>query len=194
MKTFTTTERDPEPSGVGCLSRGGFRFRIFASVLSVVLLGLLAGPRLGATADRTQVPSSAGDEIAREQTRVVIETDRDHYGAGETVVVYISNYLDTAITTVDQRSFCTIVALEHRPETGADWREIRNCISGAPASEVTLEPGSKTQVRLELAQDPFGGIAPGWYRAAIAYSYGTRFSLTPADSHTARSDPFHVDH
>jgi len=168
-------------------------FRTFLGVFSLVIMGLLAGPRLGATADRAQIPTSGGNGIARDLATVLIETDKDHYGAGETVVIYISNQLDTAITTVDQRSFCTIVALERRLDTGADWQEIRNCASGAPTSEVTLEPGSKTEVKLKLARDPLSGIAPGWYRAAITYSHGTKFLLASADSHFASSVPFYVD-
>lgn len=171
---------------------GALTARIIAGVLSVFLLGLLADPLPGAAADGPRVSAAGEGRPAPEKATVRLNTDRDHYAVGGTVVVYVSNHLEAAITALDQRSFCTIVTLERSLEDDG-WQEVRNCVSGAPPAEVTLEPGSTTEIRMDPGLDPLGGLRPGTYRAVLTYSIGRRFSPTPQDAHVAMSSPFHVE-
>ena len=73
------------------------------------------------------------------------------------------------------------------------WTEVRNCYSGAPVSEVTLEPGSSTTIRLETRGSPFGALEPGRYRAALEYSRGDRLSLAAGNLLVARSEEFQLE-
>jgi len=123
---------------------------------------------------------------------VLVTTDKLSYELGETIVVQVSNRLDTPITTRDQRFQCTIIALERRREGSAEWTEVRNCYSGAPVNEVTLAPGSSTTIRLQISGSPFGGLEPGFYRAALDYSHGDRLSLAPGSLLVARSEDFQI--
>lgn len=122
--------------------------------------------------------------------RVTIETDREIYGRGEEIVVTVRNRLDTAITTRDQRAFCTIVGLERESEE--EWQEVRNCISGAPPRQVTLAAGSDTSVKLAAGTAPYAALDPGRYRVNLVYSPGDRFTLSPENSFVATSAPFEV--
>lgn len=124
---------------------------------------------------------------------VMVTTDKLSYELGETIVVQVSNGLDTVITTRDQRFECSIIALEHRRDGSAEWTEVRNCYSGAPPSEVTLAPGSSTTIRLQSGGGPFGALKPGLYRAALEYSRGDRLSLSPGDLRVARSEEFQIN-
>lgn len=124
---------------------------------------------------------------------VMVRTDKLSYELGETIVVRVSNGLDTMITTRDQRFECSIIALEHRRADSAEWTEVRNCYSGAPPSEVTLAPGSSTTIRLQSGGGPFGALEPGLYRAALDYSRGDQLSLSPGDLQVARSEEFQIN-
>lgn len=143
--------------------------------------------------------SSPREPVVTEETShsdapgVLVETDKDRYETGEVIEVYVSNQLDMAITTRDQRSFCSIIALEREVESGKEWEEVRNCISGAPVSEVTLQSGSGLTVKLEANRAPFGGLVSGRYRAVLNYSHGVRFSFSRENSHIARSEPFLIE-
>lgn len=164
-------------------------------ILGWVTLGLIVGclvvPCRSWSGTREAILTEETDHTA---TRgVLVETDKDRYEIGEAIEVHITNLLDQVITTHDQRSFCSIIALEREVENGEEWEEVRNCLSGAPVSEVTLEPGSRHTVRLETSSTPTGALVPGRYRAALAYSHGERFSLTEENSFVARSEPFQID-
>ena len=167
------------------------RFRAVGCFISGLILGCLVMPGWSWSSPREPVTT---EESSNSDTPgVLIETDKDRYEVGEAVEVYVTNELDEVITTRDQRSFCTIVALEREAEKGEEWEEVRNCISGAPVREVTLEPGSRLTVRLEVDRAPLGELVPGRYRAALAYSHGGRFSLSDENSHVARSEPFLIE-
>lgn len=166
------------------------RFRAVGCFIFGLILGCLVVPGWSWSSPR--------EPIAAEETRhsdrpgVLVETDKDRYETGEAIEVYVTNQLDEIITTRDQRSFCSIVALEREAESGEEWEEVRNCISGAPVRKVILEPGSRHTVRLEANRAPFGELVSGRYRATLAYSHGVRFSLSEENSHVARSTPFQI--
>lgn len=131
--------------------------------------------------------------LASLDDEVRVTTDKLSYQLGETIVVQVSNGLDTVITTRDQRFECSIIALEHRRDSSAEWTEVRNCYSGAPPSEVTLAPGSTTTIRLQSGGGTFGALEPGLYRAALDYSRGGRLSVSPGDLQVARSEEFQIN-
>ena len=112
---------------------------------------------------------------------VLVETDKQEYRADEKIVVTITNNLDSSVTTFDQQAFCTIIKLEQQKET--EWKEVRNCFSGAPSVLVTLKPATKTIVELP-------GLSPGIYRALIIFSLGEAFNF--GKSSIAISAPFSV--
>lgn len=99
---------------------------------------------------------------------VLVETDQQSYQQGEEVTVTVTNNLDTNITTFDQQAFCSIFRLEQR--TKDEWKEVRNCISGAPRRLVTLGPHSLTTVQLP-------GLSPGSYRFSVVFSPGEVFDF-----------------
>ena len=99
---------------------------------------------------------------------VVVETNKQAYQQGEEVTVTVTNNLDTSITTFDQQAFCSIFRLEQR--TTEEWKEVRNCISGAPRRSVTLGPHSKTTVNLPSP-------SPGLYRVSVIFSPGEVFDF-----------------
>lgn len=101
-------------------------------------------------------------------SRVLVETDRQEYQEREEVEVTVTNNLDTHITTYDQRAFCSIIGLEQR--TSGQWKEVRNCFSGAPVRNVTLKPHSKSIVKLP-------GLATGIYRVSVCFSLGATFNF-----------------
>ncbi len=158
-----------------------------------VILSLMIVQGVGLASDSVRLAESTAAPLASDSSGVLVSTDKLRYQIGETIVVQVSNPLDTAITTRDQRFQCTIIALERRRESDGEWSEIRNCVSGAPVSEVTLEPGSSTTIRLESGSNPFGGLEPGLYRAALDYSRGDRLSLAPGNLLVARSEQFHIE-
>ena len=165
--------------------------RILGWVTLGLIMGCLVAPCRSWSGPREAIITGESDHAA---TRgVLVETDKDRYEIGEAIEVYVTNQLDEVITTRDQRSFCSIVALEREAESGEQWEEVRNCISGAPVREVTLEPGSRLTVRLEVDRAPLGELVPGRYRAALTYSHGGRFSLSDENSHVARSEPFLIE-
>ena len=137
--------------------------------------------------------NAAAASFASEDEGVSVTTDKLSYELGEMIVVRVSNRLETPITTRDQRFQCTTIAIEHRRDGSVEWTEVRNCYSGAPVSEVTLEPGSSTTIRLESSGSPFGGLEPGLYRAALDYSHGNRLSLAPGNLLIARSTGFQIE-
>lgn len=158
-----------------------------------LIFGFVMSQGLALASDLPRIENSSSAAPATADEGVLVSTDKLSYEIGETIVVRVSNRLDTPITTRDQRFQCTIIALEYRREHPGTWTEIRNCYSGAPVSEVTLEPGSSTTIRLESSARPFGGLEPGLYRAALDYSRGDRLSLAPGSLLVARSKEFRVE-
>jgi len=167
---------------------GPVRGRLVAGVI----LGFVLAHGFGFASDFSRGASSTAAALAPHGDRVLVTTDKLSYELGETIVVQVSNRLDTPITTRDQRFQCTIIALEHRRDDSTEWTEVRNCFSGAPVSEVTLAPGSSTTIRLESCGSPSGGLEPGLYRAALDYSRGDRLSLAPGNLLVARSEDFQI--
>jgi hypothetical protein len=131
------------------------------------------------------VPRVRGSSPSTESvptSRVFIETDQQKYERDQEVTVTISNDLDTSVTTFDQQAFCSIVRLEQ--QSGAEWKELKNCIiSGPPSRLVTLQPRTKTTVKLP-------SITPGTYRVSLIYSLGEAFHF--GNSFAASSTPFYV--
>jgi hypothetical protein len=158
----------------------GLLFGLLMADGECVLLGF-PGP-----ASAAAVPSNS------DERSVSITTDKLRYQLGETIVVQVKNGLDTTITTRDQRFQCTIIALEHRRGSADEWTEVRNCYSGAPVSEVTLEPGTSTTIRLESGGAMPDPLEPGMYRAALDYALGDRLSLAPGHLLIARSEQFQI--
>ena len=164
-------------------------------ILGWVTLGLIVGclvvPCRSWSGTREAILTEETDHTA---TRgVLVETDKDRYKTGELIEFCVSNHLDTPITTRDQLSFCSIIALEREVEGDDEWQEIRNCLSGAPVAEVTLDPGSSHTVKIKIDPAPPGALVSGRYRAVLFYSHGNRFSLSAENSHIARSEPFLID-
>lgn len=153
----------------------------------VIAQGFAPASELSRFENSNSAPPASADE------GVLVSTDKLLYLVGETIVVQVSNTLDTPVTTRDQRSECTIIGLERRSESGADWTEIRSCLSGAPVSEVTLQPGTSTTIRLESGVSMSGPLEPGVYRAALDYSFGDRLSLAPGKLLVARSEQFRLE-
>ena len=114
-------------------------------------------------------------------SKVLVNTDRQEYQEREELEVTVTNDLDTRITTYDQRAFCTIIGLEI--SRAGQWEEIRNCFVGAPPQTVTLEPHSKSILKLP-------GLAAGFYRAVVSFSLGATFDL--GRSQVAYSTAFSV--
>lgn len=158
-----------------------------------LLVGLVLAQAYGLVADHSALPTSTSAAAASHDDGVLVATDKLAYELGETIVVRVSNGLDTMITTRDQRFECSIIALEHRRDGSAEWTEVRNCYSGAPPSEVTLAPGSSTTIRLQSSGGPFGALEPGLYRAALDYSRGDRLSLAAGNLLVARSEEFQLE-
>jgi hypothetical protein len=130
----------------------------------------------------TPVARNSSDDNYSLQDSVFVRTDKQEYNLNEAVVVTITNNLDTTITTIDQRAFCTIIKLETL--TGEEWKEVRNCFSLQPAISVTLEGHSDTRVQLP------GLSSSGEYRASINFSPGGIFNV--GELSIAASSPFTV--
>ena len=112
---------------------------------------------------------------------VLVRTDKQEYQQDEKIVVTITNNLDTIMTTLDQQAFCTIVRLDK--QVGTEWKEVRNCFSGAPPRFLTLDAQAETYVKLP-------GLSQGLYRASIVFSQGNTFNF--GDSYISSSTPFKV--
>jgi hypothetical protein len=158
-----------------------------------VILCFVMAQGFALASDLSQFASPTSAPLAPGDGHVLVSTDKLRYVLGETIVVQVSNPLDTAVTTWDQRFQCTIIVLERRLESGGAWSEVRNCFSGAPVSQVTLEPGSSTSIRLETNGGPFGRLEPGLYRVSLGYSRGDRLSSAAGNRLVARSEQFHVE-
>jgi hypothetical protein len=158
-----------------------------------VILGFVMAQGLALASDLSRFANSTSGPLASHDGHVLVSTNKLRYPLGETIVVQVSNPLDTAVTTWDQRFQCTIIVLEHRLESGGAWSEVRNCFSGAPVSEVTLEPGSSTSIRLESSGSPFGRLEPGVYRVSLGYSRGDRLSPAAGNHLVARSEQFRIE-
>jgi hypothetical protein len=158
-----------------------------------VILGFVMAQGFALASDLSQVASPTSAPTAPDDGHVLVSTNKLRYVLGETIVVQVSNPLDTAVTTWDQRFQCTIIVLERGLESGGAWSEVRNCFSGAPVSQVTLEPGSSTSIRLESNGSPFGRLEPGLYRVSLGYSSGYRLSSAAGNRLVARSEQFHVE-
>jgi hypothetical protein len=158
-----------------------------------VILGFVMAQGLALASDPSRIESSSSAPPASADEAVLVSTDKLRYSPGETIVVQVSNTLDTVITTHDQRFQCTIIALERRSDIRREWTEIRSCFSGAPVSELTLEPGASVAIRLESGGAMFGPLEPGVYRAALDYSLGDRLSLAPGHLLVARSEQFLIE-
>jgi len=158
-----------------------------------VVLGLVMAQGFALASDLSQFASPTSAPLAPDDGHVLVSTNKLRYVLGETIIVQVSNPLDTAVTTWDQRFQCTIIVLERRLESGGEWSEVRNCFSGAPVSQVTLEPGSSTSIRLETNGGPFGRLEPGLYRVSLDYSRGDRLSTAAGNRLVARSEQFHVE-
>ena len=161
-----------------------------ARSIAGVVLGFVMAQGLALASDLSRFANSTSAPLASDDGHVLVSTNKLRYTLGETIVVQISNPLDTAVTTRDQRFQCTIIVLEHLRESGGAWSEIRNCLSGAPVSKVTLEPGSSTSIRLESNGSPSGRLEPGLYRVSLDYSRGDRLSLAAGNNLVARSEQF----
>lgn len=158
-----------------------------------VVLGLVMAQGFALASDLSQFARPTSAPPASDDGHLLVSTNKLRYVLGETIVVQVSNPLDTAVTTWDQRFQCTIIVLERRLESEGEWSEVRNCFSGAPVSKVTLEPGSSTSIRLESIGSPYGNLEPGLYRVSLAYSRGDRVSSAAGNHLVARSEPFHVE-
>jgi hypothetical protein len=158
-----------------------------------VILGFVMVQGLALASDLSRFENSNAALPASADEGVLVSTDKLRYPSGETIVVQVSNTLDTPVTTRDQRFQCTIIALERRSESGREWTEIRSCFSGAPVSELTLEPGASVTIRLESGGGMSGPLEPGVYRAALDYSLGDRLSLAPGHLLVARSEQFQIE-
>jgi hypothetical protein len=158
-----------------------------------VILGFVIAQGFALASDLSQFAGPSSAPPASDDGHVLVSTNKLRYVLGETIVVQVSNPLDTAVTTWDQRFQCTIIVLERRLESGGAWSEVRNCYSGAPVSQVTLEPGSSISIRLESNGSPFGRLEPGLYRVSLDYSRGDRLSPAAGNHLVARSEQFHVE-
>jgi hypothetical protein len=158
-----------------------------------VVLGLVMAQGFALASHVSLFASPTSAPLAPDDGHVLVSTNKLLYVLGETIVVQVSNPLDAAVTTWDQRFQCTIIVLERRLESGDAWSEVRNCFSGAPVSQVTLEPGSSTSIRLESDGSPFGRLEPGVYRVSLGYSRGDRLSTAAGNRLVARSEQFHVE-
>lgn len=112
---------------------------------------------------------------------VTVETNLQEYHQNEEIVVTITNNLDTSITTIDQQAFCTIVRLKQL--IGKEWKEVKNCFSGIPMSNVTLGAHSITIVKLPA-------LSTGIYQAFIRYSLELKYY--PGKSYISLSTQFIV--
>ena len=112
---------------------------------------------------------------------VTVETNLQEYHQNEEIVVTITNNLDKSITTIDQQAFCTIVSIKQL--IGKEWKELKNCFSGIPVSNVTLGSYSETIVKLPA-------LSPGTYQAYIRYSLGLKYY--PGKSYISLSSQFLV--
>jgi hypothetical protein len=158
-----------------------------------VILCFVMAQGFALASDLSQPASPTSAPLNPDDGHVLVSTDKLRYVLGETIVVRVSNPLDTAVTTWDQRFQCTIIVLERGLESGGAWSEVRNCFSGAPVSPVTLEPGSSTSIRLETNGSPLGRLEPGLYRVSLGYSHGDRLSSATGNRLVARSGQFHVE-
>jgi len=131
------------------------------------------GVAVTSTAAATPIPAEETPTTNDIISRVLVETNQQEYRQNEAIVVTITNNLDTSITTFDQQAFCSIVRLER--QDGTEWREVRNCFSGVPRTEVTLKPGAETVVQLSAHLLP--ALSPGIYRALMIFSLGETFNF-----------------
>ncbi len=157
------------------------------------LLGFLMADGCGVLSGLLTLADAAAGPVAFDEGAVSVVTDKFRYQPGETIVVRVTNPLNTAVTTWNQRFQCTIITLEHQHRRADGWTEVRSCFSGAPVSEVTLQPGSITTIHLEFGSGLSAGLDPGHYRAALDYSLGDRLSLELGDLMVARSDQFEIE-
>ena len=180
---------EEEKNGKGMRVVSPARARLAAGVI----IGIVLLQKFGLASDFSRLSSSTAAPAVSGDVGVQVATDKLRYQLGETIVVQVTNLLDTPITTRDQRYQCTIIALELRRDDSGEWNEIRDCLSGAPVSEVTLEPGTSTTVRLESGGGMARSLEPGVYRAALDYTLGDRLSLAPGHLLVARSEQFQIE-
>jgi len=146
----------------------------------VIWLVVLIVPLTMVVAERSSLVGVTSAQ-ANISSMVLVRTDKREYQQDEKIVVTITNNLDTIMTTLDQQAFCTIVRLDK--QVGTEWKEVRNCYSGAPTRPVTLNPHSETIVTL-------AGLPSGNYRASISFSIGKHFDF--AKLYISSSPPFTV--
>ena len=161
--------------------------------LAVAICGLLVADAQSLLSGFLKLANAEDASIASDELDVSVTTDKLRYQIGETIVVRVTNPLDSAIKMRDQRFQCSIIALEHRNASGSEWTEIRNCFSGAPVSEVTLKPKTTITIRLDSGGNMSGPLKPGMYRAALYYSRGEQLSETPGKLLVARSEQFQIE-
>lgn len=101
-------------------------------------------------------------------SKVTVKTNQLEYQLGEEVIVIVINNLDIQITTFDQQASCSIIRLEQH--IGDRWKEVKDCFSGAPSQQITLEPSSRTVITLP-------GPRAGVYQVALVFSVGETFEF-----------------
>ncbi len=124
--------------------------------------------------------NTLGNQLAID-SMVTVETNLQEYYQNKEIVVTITNNLDKSITTIDQQAFCTIISI--RQLIGKEWKELKNCFSGIPVSNVTLGAYSETIVKLPA-------LSPGTYQVYIRYSLGLKYY--PGKSYISLSSQFLV--
>jgi len=112
---------------------------------------------------------------------IQISVDREAYVAGDTMVVRVTNRLDSIVASYDHQSFCWIARLDRRVARG--WEPYGPCYSTEPAQEEPLGPGQSRVFRLPVANesDAYPAVVlTGEYRWEFTYSVGATFSFAKA--------------
>jgi hypothetical protein len=106
---------------------------------------------------------------------VTVSTDKREYAPQQPIVVSVLNNGKDPLAALNGRSYCTIVQLERRVNSG--WQPVGRCESFAPMPPVPLPPAQT--VKATLPPDP--ARAPGEYRCGV--------TVVRPDATTARGEP-----
>jgi hypothetical protein len=113
---------------------------------------------------------------------VAVSTDRAVYAPSDPILVSVRNAGDRPVAAISGQSYCTIVRLQRRVNTG--WEPVGQCNSLLPIEPVLIPPGET--VRATLPPDPSRG--PGEYRCAVTVS-PLNADGRPADDHATFFSP-----
>ncbi len=117
---------------------------------------------------------------------IVLTTSKREYKVTEPIPVAVANRSNMPAVTEDHRSFCTILYLQAKTETG--WVNTFECQIKSPTMKVTIPANAVIPVILPI-NTVNTVVRPGTYRAWIAYSYPDSAG-TVGEIRTSVTEPF----